>query len=152
MFDFRMSEVMTTGSKRRTLATSTIGFAADERGEGVAYALVAAPREALMRTAFRVKRLSGFEGREVAYAALTAVVAALRHRGFRSLEIEVADEKLVAEIEGRRPIPPALAMSYVTLRCALNGLTQARLRSVDPARVADLEARARAEVSLHVAA
>ncbi|HXP94198.1 MAG TPA: hypothetical protein VN905_12085 [Candidatus Binatia bacterium] len=130
-----------------------IGYAADERGEGVVYALVSgAAGESLMRTGFRVRRLGGAEGREIGYAALTAVVGALRGRGSGALDIEIADDAIVAEVEGRRPIPPALAMPYVTLRCSLNGLAQARIHSVDREKVADLEARARAEVSLHVAA
>ncbi len=142
-----------TASTGRKAASLKIGYAADERGEGVAYALVAGKGgESLMRTAFRVRRLGGLEGREVGYAALTAVVSALRGRGSRALDIEIADDAIVAEVEGRRPIPPPLAMPYVTLRCSLNGLAQARVRCVDRAAVADLEGRARAEVSLHVAA
>ncbi len=144
---------MITGTTGRKTADVRIGYAADERGEGVAYALVnGVAGESLMRTGFRVRRLGGVEGREIGYAALTAVVGALRGRGSRALEIEIADDAIVAEVEGRRPIPPALAMPYVTLRCSLNGLAQARIRFVEGEKVADLEARARAEVSLHVAA
>jgi hypothetical protein len=143
---------MRTRNKGRSAAVK-IGYAADERGEGVAYALVSdVGGEWTLRSAFRVRRVRGLGGREVAFAALAAVVAALRTRGTRALDIEVGDDTVAAEIEGRRPIPPALAMPYVTLRCALNGLGQARIRSVGGAATADLEARARAEVSLHVAA
>jgi hypothetical protein len=145
--------IMITASKGRKAADVRIGYAADEGGEGVAYALICGSSgESLMRIAFRVRRLGGLEGREVGYAALTAVVGALRGRGSRALEIEIADDAVVAEIDGLRPIPPALAMPYVTLRCSLNALAQARVRCVDRAKVVDLEARARAEVSLHVAA
>jgi hypothetical protein len=145
--------IMKSANTGRSALHVTIGYAADERGEGVAYALLGAPKgRSLLRSAFRVQRCGGLAGREVGYAALTAIVAALRHRGTRSLTIDICDDEIVAEIEGRRPIPPALAMPYVTLRCALNGLAQARLRCTDRASVADLEARARAEVSLHVAA
>lgn len=144
---------MITGSTWRKTAEVSIGYAADERGEGVAYALVGgAAGESLMRIGFRVRRLGGLEGREVGYAALTAVVGALRSRGSQALDIAIADDAIVAEVEGRRPIPAALAMLYVTLRCSLNGLAQARLRFIDHTGVTDLEARARAEVSLHVAA
>lgn len=142
-----------TRNKGPKAAEVRIGYAADERGDGVAYALVGAGAgETLVRAGFRVRRVGGLEGREVAYAALNAVVGALRGRGSRALDIAIADEAVVAEVDGRRPIPPALAMPYVTLRCSLNGLTQSRIRSVDPAKIADLEARARAEVTLHVAA
>lgn len=144
---------MKSASTGRTALDVTIGYAADERGEGIAYALLdGSAGRSLLRSAFRVQRRGGLAGREVGYAALAAIVAALRHRGIRALTIAVCDDEIVAEIEGRRPIPPALAMPYVTLRCALNGLSQARLRCVDRAAAADLEARARAEVSLHVAA
>lgn len=141
-----------TGTKARGACDVRIGYAADERGEGVAYARVGGRSEALTRAGFRVRRLRGLGDREIAYAALTAIVGALRKRGARAIDVAIADEAVVAEIEGRRPIPPALAMQYVTLRCALNGLAQARVRAIEPAHVADLEARARAEVSLHVAA
>jgi hypothetical protein len=144
---------MITRKTGRKAADVRVGYAADERGEGVAYALVGSGAgESLMRVGFRTRRLGGVDGREIGYAALTAVVGALRGRGSRALELEIADDAIVAEVEGRRPIPPALAMPYVTLRCSLNGLAQARIRSVHCEKVADLEARARAEVSLHVAA
>lgn len=139
-------------TKARAACEVRIGYAADERGEGVAYAVLGGRPDAFMRVGFRLRRLRGLEDREVAYAALTAVVGALRKRGAQALEVAIADDALVAEIEGRRPVPPALAMPYVTLRCALNGLVHARVRSIDSGKVADLEARARAEVSLHVAA
>lgn len=137
----------------RKAAEVRIGYAADERGEGVAYALLGnGGGESLLRVAFRVRRLSGLDGREVAYGALAAVAAALRARRAGPLTIEIADDLAVAELEGMRPIPPALGMPYVTVRCALNGLSNAQLRAVDRQRVIDLESRARAEVSLHVAA
>lgn len=128
-----------------------VGYAADERGEGVAYALLGESGSPL-RVTFRVRRVGGLQGREIGYAALTAVVGALRARGFRALTLEIAEPVIPLELDGLRPIPPALGMSYVTLRCALNGLTEGRIRAIAPDAVADLENRARAEVSLHVAA
>jgi hypothetical protein len=148
-----VGEMMKTGRGRTKAAEVRLGYAADERGTGVAYALLdQAGREALVRVAFTVRRLSGLDGREITYGALAAVAGALRARGFGAVTIALADELAVAELEGHRPIPPALGMPYVTVRCALNGLSSSRVRAVERGRVIDLESRARAEVSLHVAA
>ena len=49
-------------------------------------------------------------------------------------------------------VPPALAMPYVKARCALNGFLAAHVERADAREVADLEARARAELQLRTAA
>jgi len=63
--------------------SASVGYAADERGNGVAYVRMSVkeggPR--VLRVAFRVQRQPALSGREVGYAALTAVCGSLRRRG-----------------------------------------------------------------------
>jgi hypothetical protein len=127
-----------------------VGYAADERGRGVAYARIAAPAgERLVRVAFHVRRYPGTEAREVAYGALTAVAQLLRERGVKRAVFYVPDAALVADWCEHRAVPPPLALSYVRLGCALNRFTQHALAASEES---DLCARARAEVAYHTAA
>jgi hypothetical protein len=127
----------------------TIAYAANLRGAGVAYAAVVGEEEP-RRIAFRVERFPALLGREVGYAALTAVVAALRAEGFRAVRLGIADERVIDDLEQRRPLPAALSLLYVQLKCRLNMLARVDVVLRSPSD--DLAARARAEVELAVAA
>lgn len=136
----------------QTPVTATAGFAADERGSGIAYVrLDGAPGRRLVRIPFTVVRYPALLEREVGYAALTAIAARLRELGVVNVRFAIEDTRLVDDLRERRELPPALSLAYVRLGCALN-----QLRSVAvipaPAEAADLTARARAEVAMHVAA
>jgi hypothetical protein len=127
-----------------------LGYAADRLGEGVAYArLTTRAGERLVRVAFRVQRFEGLGGREIGYAAVTAIATVLRERGVDRVSIALADVDLVADCNEHRDVSPPLVLPYVRLRCALNRFAAYALQSGgDP----DLEARARAELVLHTAA
>ncbi|HTV91409.1 MAG TPA: hypothetical protein VMG98_01700 [Verrucomicrobiae bacterium] len=132
------------------MVQAELGYAADGLGEGVAYARLATRTgERLVRVAFRVQRFEGLGGREIGYAALTAMATMLRERGIERASFGLADAELVADCNQRRDVAPPLVLPYVRLRCALNRFAAYALRAGgDP----DLEARARAELVLHTAA
>jgi hypothetical protein len=127
-----------------------LGYAADRLGAGVAYArLTTRTGERLVRVAFRVQRAPGLEGREVGYAALTAVATMLRERGIERAAYRVPDLELVADCRDHRDVPPPLQLPYVRLGCALNRFAAYDIQAgSDP----DLDARARAEAAFHSAA
>lgn len=126
----------------------SIGYAADPRGRGVAYArLRRAQRDRVVRCTFSVGRSS--DDREVGFAALAAMLTLLRPR-LPSVVVEIEDADLVADLSQRREIPVPLMLPYVRTRCALNAFESWRLVAGNAA--ADLSARAAAEVSLSVAA
>jgi len=130
---------------------ATIAYAADRRGEGVAYArLRSGSGHRLMRIPFRVQRYAGLEAREISYAALGAVATALLERGFSRTRFALADEALVRDVNERRDVPPPLVLPYVRLGCSLNRFAEyaVTLAGEDD----DLANRARAEVALHTAA
>jgi hypothetical protein len=145
---------MTHALRNRPAADVALGYAADPAGTGVAFAAVATGTTAgVVRVPFRVQRLAGLDGREVGYAAVTAVAAHLRSRGFGRVRLRVADTHVVDELTGAKNVPStALAMPYVAARCALRGFAAARIECADPRDVADLTNRAIAEATLHVAA
>jgi len=127
-----------------------LGFAADDLGNGIAYARLATRTgERLVRVAFRVKRLTGLGGREIAYGALTAVASMLAERGVKSIRLRIPDAEVVLDVAEHRDVPPALVIPYVHLGCALN-----RFASFDVAHGEDpdLDARARAELFINSAA
>ncbi len=132
------------------MVQTQLGYAADRLGAGVAYArLTTRTGERLVRVAFRVQRFEGLSGREIGYAALTAVATMLRERGIERASFGLADPDLVADCNAHRDVPPPLVLPYVRLRCALNRFAAYILNAGgDP----DLEARARAELVLHTAA
>lgn len=127
----------------------TVGFAADEAGRGVAYA--ATGTRGVLRLPFTVRRLPALRGREVAYAAATAVAEALRRRGCERALFRIDDPWLSCDLRDRPALPRALTMPYVRLGCALNRFAAYR---VEPGNAAarDLTARARGDVALNVAA
>lgn len=119
-----------------------VGYAADPRGRGVAYARVCCSNGSrhLLRVSFKMPAGDG-----VGYAALTAVARSLHDRGVRKARMAVADAALVEEIGGIRQVPPALALANVRLRCAFNRLGDCSVQLTDDG---DLGQRARAEVFL----
>jgi hypothetical protein len=86
------------------------------------------------------------------FAAVTAVGTELRRRGYARIRVRLGDEGVVRDLAAPKLVPPALAMPYVKSRCTLNGFVSARVERADPREVADLEGRARAELSLRTAA
>jgi len=136
--------------KAAPMLEATIGYAADERGLGIAYvATYRGDAPLLLRLPFKVQRYPALQDREIAYAALTTAARALRERGVRRVAFGVADAELVADVMERRAVPPAIALPYVRLGCALNQFVEYRLVT---APNDDLSGRARAEVALSVAA
>jgi hypothetical protein len=127
-----------------------VGFAADVPGNGIAYArLQTRTGERLVRVAFRVKRFDGLGGREIGYAALTAVATMLAQRGVSSVTFSVPDAELVQDLTQRRDVPPPLVIPYVRLGCALNRFASFAIeRGEDP----DLDGRTRAELFITTAA
>jgi hypothetical protein len=129
---------------------AVIGYAAGERGNGVAYARLAGDGiERLLRVAFHVGAALPPGDRAIAYAALTAISRALGKRGFQRVHFTLGDRAFAEEIATGRGVSEARALQYVRLRCLLNSLTQFEVR----AGCADeLTQRAQAEVALNVAA
>lgn len=130
-----------------------VGFAADRSGVGVAYAAIQRNgREHVLRAAFGVRPTAALEGREVGYAAMKAVADAVRTHYAGPVRFVVADDSLVTDVCERRPLPNALTMPYVALRCAINRFENAGFVRGRSAQIDDLTARANAEASLHIAA
>jgi hypothetical protein len=129
---------------------AAIGYAADARGQGVAYArLTGSRKRQLLRVTFAVSEDARPIERANGYAALTAVARSLRKRGILRVGIAINDAQFVDEILTRRDLPDGLILSYVRLRCALNSLAS---WSVRPGATDDLTQRARAEAALNLAA
>jgi hypothetical protein len=138
---------------RNRAADVTVGYAADAAGRGIAYAALATgTQQDVVRMPFHAVPLAIHGGREFGYAAVQAVVVELRRRGFSRIRVRLADEDVVHDLTAPRMVPPALAMAYVKARCALNGFAAARVERADRREIADLEARARAELQLRTAA
>ncbi len=134
------------------LTNVMVGFAADAGGSGIAYARVGdSGARRVLRVPFAVKRYPALLDREVGYAALGAVCAALRRRGIERVSLGVDDARLAADLREHRDVPAALALGYVRVRCALNQFHTYEIADA-PADESDLTARARSEVTMHVAA
>jgi len=139
--------------KRTTAADVIVGFAHDGSGRGLAYAAVADGRgRSVLRVPFNAEPLALYHGRERGYAAVAAVAEELRRRGFNRIRLRLADDGVVSDLAAPAVVPPALGMPYVRARCALNGFAAARVERAEPREIADLEARARAELQLRTAA
>jgi hypothetical protein len=108
-------------------------------------------RERTLRLRVPIRVSSDLSGRDVAYAAMTAVAAALRTRRIREAEFVIDDPEIVRDLEERRSLPMALVVPYVTLRCELNRFSQTKVLGPDEYS-RDLSARSRAELALTVAA
>jgi hypothetical protein len=133
----------------------TVGFAARERGGGVAYAAVpgtGAAEGSVVRVGFPCRPLPALLGRDVAYAALTAVAETLLRQGAATVEFRTEDRNVPADLAERRALPPALTVPYVALRCKLNRFASATVATVSDRVTRDLTARARADALLDVAA
>lgn len=131
----------------------TVGFAAGNGGDGVAYAALRAVNglESIVRVGFRCRPLAALRGRDVAYAALSAVAEDLLRRDLRDVALRIDDTELPLDLSARRALPAALTVPYVVLRCKLNRFRVATVACAHGAS-RDCTARARAEVSLNVAA
>lgn len=130
---------------------AAVGYAADDAGNGVAYVRIMLQEPRVLRVAFRVQRQPALLDREVGYAALTAVCETLRRRGFERVRFLIDDAHLRTDLRRRDNLPLPLALPYVRLGCALNQFRRYEIAAM-PAGDADLAARARSEVALHVAA
>ncbi len=138
---------------RNSAADVIVGFAHNGSGQGLAYAAIAnGSGHGVMRVPFSATPLALYDGREYGYAAVAALGAELRRRGFARIRVRLGDERVVRDLAAPAVVPPALGMPYVRARCALNGFASARVERADPREVADLEGRARAELSLRTAA
>jgi hypothetical protein len=138
---------------RNSAADVVVGFAHDGSGHGLAYAAIAnGSSRGVMRIPFSTTPLALYEGREYGYAAVAAIGAELRRRGFVRIRVRLGDERIVRDLAAPVVVPPALGMPYVKARCALNGFAAARVERADPREIADLEGRARAELQLRTAA
>lgn len=138
------------GSPRGSATEALVGYAANARGNGIAYArLAGAKASRLLRVGFRVASSAASQDRAVAYAALTAISRALRKRGLRDVRFVLGDVEFVDEIATGRGVGERFSISYVRLRCALNSLAKFGVRA---GATDDLTQRARAEVALNVAA
>jgi len=143
----------TQTAPRHRSADVAAGYAADRSGNGIAYAAIATGTgRAVVKIPFRAVPLPGLDGREVGYAAIEAVGAYLRGRGFTRVRIRIADELVVDDLNARRTVPPALAMAYVKTRCVLHGFAVARVERGEPIETHDLETRALAEIALRAPA
>ncbi|HVN68207.1 MAG TPA: hypothetical protein VMU38_00940 [Candidatus Binatia bacterium] len=128
---------------------ASVGYAADERGNGLAYARLTGPRSRrLLRVGFRIGKRAPCE-RAIGYAALTAIVRALSKRGLRSLRFVLGDADFANEVTTGNGVSERLALAYVGLRCSLNSLAAF---SVQAGSTDELTQRARAEVALNLAA
>lgn len=143
---------MSPRRRRGSVTPVTAGFAADER-HGVIYAMVeSGGRESLVRVGFACRPLPVLQGRDVAYYALDALAVELLERGLDRVEFRIDDDHLPLDLAERRTVPGPLIVPYVALRCNLNRFAEATVRRASGGVGRDLSARARAEVSLDIAA
>jgi hypothetical protein len=150
-YGYKESRMRKQRSDEQVIEVS-VGFGVDG-ATGVAYASIHEPAGlSRVRVAFRYHRAPGLDGREAGYAALRAVASALRERTGAGVRFVTADASLVADVNERRTLPNALTMPYVALRCQLNRFNRADIVHAATPEIADLTARASAEVSLHIAA
>ena len=140
--------------KQGSKAIVSVGAAPGPHGSGIAYAVTVSGRgeRKTYRVPFACVPLPALRGRDVTYAAVTAVAAQFVRTGVTVSELRIADERLVTDVRERGTLPQALAMPYVALRCTLNRLHDASVAICSDGVCRDLEARARAELILDAAA
>jgi hypothetical protein len=130
-----------------------LGFAADSFGSGIACArVVEAGRERTLRVPFTLRPMPALLGRDVAYAALTAVADEVRALDTSVAEFVVQDERLGLDLSLRRSLPGALSLPYVRLRCALNRFREATVTCRITPETTHLTDLARCEIGLLAAA
>ena len=154
MFDVEWEEhTMSYARRSRPAADVAVGYAADNLGRGIAFASIATGTSSgIVRIPFRATALPALEGRDVGYAAVAAISAHLKSRGFGRARVRIADGNVVADLSGNGQPPKALAMAYVKTRCLLHGLGSVRLEAAEPIEIRDLTKRAQTELSVHVVA
>jgi hypothetical protein len=138
---------------RHRSADVAVGYAADPNGSGIAYAAIGTgTSRTIVHLPFGTPALPALDGREFGYAAVAAVAASLKARGFTRVRIRIAEAAVVDDLNARSAVPPALKMEYVRTRCLLHGFAIARVERAEPIETRDLEARARADVALRSSA
>lgn len=120
-------------------AIARIGYAADSGGRGIVYARIGRRKPRVVRTRFHGNGLGA-----------VAAIAPLIRKQVDAIELQLDDEVLVETLTQRRDVPGGMLMAYVRARCALNAFRGCRLTTGKGPN--DLTARARAEVSLRLAA
>jgi hypothetical protein len=144
---------MSYARRSRPAADVAVGYAADHLGRGIAFASIATGTSSgIVRVPFRATAQPALEGRDIGYAAVAAIGAHLKSRGFGRARVRIADNNVVADLSGSGTPPKALAMAYVKTRCLLHGLGAVRLETAEPIEIRDLTKRAQAEVTSHVVA
>ena len=136
-------------ASRHRSADIALGYAADRRGHGIAYAAIGTGTgRTVVRLPFDAPVLPEVEGRSPGYAAVASIGGYLQARGFTRVRIRVAEDTVVDDLNARRSVPPALTMAYVKTRCILHGFAVARVERAEPIETRDLETRARADLAL----
>jgi hypothetical protein len=136
-----------TQTNRHRSADVAVGYASDRSGHGIAYAAIATGTgRTVVKLSFHAAPLAALDGREAGYAAVAAVGAYLRGRGFTRVRVRLADGAVVEDLNARSLVPPALAMAYVKTRCVLHGFAVARVERAEPIETTELQNRARADV------
>lgn len=120
-------------------AIARIGYAADAAGCGVVYARIGQQKPRVVRAQFRGSALNAI-----------AAIAPLVRKHNEVVELQLDDEVVVEALNQRRELPGALLMPYIRARCALNTFRSCHVTTGKGPN--DLAARARAEVSIRVAA
>jgi hypothetical protein len=139
---------MTPAARHRS-ADAALGYAADRKGRGIAYAAIATGTgTTVVRLPFNAPVAPDVEGRSPGFAAVASLGSYLRARGFTRVRIRVPEDALVDDLNARRDVPPALTMEYVKTRCILHGFAAARVERAEPIETRDLEGRARADIVL----
>ena len=144
---------MLNGRHATEMVPVTLGFAVSPQGRGVAYAALGDDAgSTALRVPFSLTVRPALLGRDVAYAALSAVADQLLQRGLRHVAFELDDEALVSDLSEHRAVPSPLAMPYVALRCRLNRFANVRVGASRGRTSRDLTSRAQAEAVLEIAA
>ncbi len=135
----------------RKRQSARVGYATNDDGAGIVYArIVENGRARILRAAFRLSKSdNGGDPRAAGFAALCAIAPLLR-RHAADVDVLVDDVHVAENLTHHSELPAGLLLAYVGARCALNTLRSARL--LVAAGPNDLAARARAEVSLRIAA
>lgn len=142
-----------TQTNRHRSADVAVGYTSDRSGYGIAYAAIATGTgRTVVKLPFHAAPLAALEGREAGYAAVAAIGAYLRGRGFTRVRMRLADNAVVEDLNARTLVPPALAMAYVKTRCVLHGFAVARVERAEPIETTELQNRARADVAVHAPA